>query len=100
MLFELHVLLRTLILPPASPLLVGIAGLLCWRRRPRVGIALCTLCIAGLWALSTPILADALARSVEGYPALDPQHLTASQARAQAIVILSGGFRPNAPEAG
>lgn len=98
--FGLHVLLRTLILPPASPLLVGAAGLLLWRRRPRIGMALCALCIVTLWALSVPILADALARSAEAYPALDPARLTASQARAQAIVILGGGLRGDAPEAG
>lgn len=98
--FGLHLLLRTLILPPASPLLVGAAGLLLCRRRPRLGMALCAVCIVTLWALSVPILADALARSAEDYPALDPAHLTASQARAQAIVILGGGFRSDAPEAG
>jgi uncharacterized SAM-binding protein YcdF (DUF218 family) len=63
-------------------------------------MALCALCIVTLWALSMPILADALARSAEGYPALDPAHLTASHARAQAIVILGGGFRSDAPEVG
>jgi uncharacterized SAM-binding protein YcdF (DUF218 family) len=98
--FGLHVLLHTLILPPASPLLIGVAGLLLWRRRPRIGMALCAACIVTLWALSVPILADALARSAENYPALDPLHLTANQARAQAIVILGGGFRSGAPEAG
>jgi len=98
--FNLHVVLRTLILPPASPLLVGVAGLLLSRRRPRLGLALCAACIGILWALSTPILADALARAAEAYPALDPEHLTPSEARAQAIVILGGGFRRNAPEAG
>ena len=98
--YGIHILLRTLILPPASPLLVGLAGLVLWRRRPRLGVALCTLCILTLWALSTPILADALARAAENYPALDPGHLTLSQARAQAIVILGGGVRRNAPEVG
>jgi uncharacterized SAM-binding protein YcdF (DUF218 family) len=98
--YGLHILLRTLLLPPASPLLVGLAGLVLWRRRPRLGVALCTVCILTLWALSTPILADALACATQNYPALDPAHLTASQARAQAIVILGGGVRRNAPEVG
>jgi uncharacterized SAM-binding protein YcdF (DUF218 family) len=98
--YEMHILLRTLFLPPASPLLIGMAGLLLWRRRPRLGMALCAACIVTLWALSTPILADALARTTENYPALDPAHLTSSQARAQAIVILGGGMRRNAPEVG
>jgi uncharacterized SAM-binding protein YcdF (DUF218 family) len=93
-------MLRSLILPPASPLIVGVAGLALYRRRPRLGLTLCAVCIVTLWALSTPILAHALARSAERYPALDPLHLTADQAGAGAIVVLGAGFRPNAPEAG
>jgi uncharacterized SAM-binding protein YcdF (DUF218 family) len=100
MAYELHILLRTLFLPPASPLLIGMAGLLLWPRRSRLGMALCAVCILALWALSTPLLAYALAHATEDYPALDPAHLTASQARAQAIVILGGGFRRDAPEVG
>jgi uncharacterized SAM-binding protein YcdF (DUF218 family) len=98
--YDLHILLRTLFLPPASPLLIGMAGLVLWRRWPRLGKALCAVCIVTLWVLCTPILADALAHATEDYPALDPAHLTASQARAQAIVILGGGMRRKAPEAG
>jgi uncharacterized SAM-binding protein YcdF (DUF218 family) len=98
--FGLHVFLRALILPPACLLIVGVAGLVCWRRWPRVGFALCAVCVGGLWVLSTPFIADALARSVERYPALDPSRLTPDQARAQAIVILAGGVRRDAPEEG
>jgi uncharacterized SAM-binding protein YcdF (DUF218 family) len=98
--YGLHILLRTLLLPPASPLLIGVAGLILWHRRARLGMALCAVCIVTLWALSTPIVANTLGRATEGYPALDPGHLTASQARAQAIVILGGGVRRNAPEVG
>jgi uncharacterized SAM-binding protein YcdF (DUF218 family) len=100
MAFGLHVLLRTLVLPPASLLILGLVGLACWRRRRRLGFALCALSIGGLWILATPLIADALARSAERYPALDPAHLTPVQARAQAIVILAGGVRHDAPEAG
>lgn len=98
--FAFRALLKTLLLPPAGPLLLGVAGLLFWSRRPRVGFALCAVSIASLWLLSTPIVSDALARATEGYPALDPAHLTLTQARAQAIVILGGGVRRGAPEAG
>jgi uncharacterized SAM-binding protein YcdF (DUF218 family) len=100
MAYGLHVLLRTLFLPPASLLLIGIAGLVLWRRLPRLGVALCAVCIVTLWVLSTPIIADALAHAMEDYPALDPAHLTVIQARAQAIVILGGGVRRDAPEVG
>ncbi len=87
-------------MPPASSLLLAVAGLLFWPRRPRLGVALCATGILSLWLLATPVLADALARAAEGYPPLDPLHLTTAQSRAQAIVILGGGVRPNAPEAG
>lgn len=100
MLFGLRVALRGLLLPPGGPLLIGIAGLLLLRRRPRLGFSLCAVSIIGLWLLSTPLIADNLARAAEGYPAVDPAHLAALQKQAGAIVILSGGFRRNAPEAG
>ena len=99
-LFGLRILLRGLFLPPAGPLLIGLAGLLFWRRRPRVGFALCAAGIVSLWLLATPFVADAIAYSTENYPALDPAHLTPTQAQARAIVILGGGFRHNAPEVG
>lgn len=81
-------------------MLLGVAGLLLARRRPRLGYSLCAIAIASLWLLSTPFIADALARSAEGYPALDPHHLTPSQSAARAIVILGGGVRRDAPEVG
>jgi len=97
---ELRIFLKALLLPPGGPLLIGVAGLLIWARRPRLGLALCAVSIGSLWLLSMPIVSDALTRATEGYPALDPTHLTETQARAQAIVILGGGVRRGAPEVG
>jgi uncharacterized SAM-binding protein YcdF (DUF218 family) len=99
-LFWLRVIARGLILPPAFPLLIAFAGLLLWRRRPRLGFVLCAIGVGSLWLLATPFVADAIARSAENYPALDAAHLTPAQADARAIVILGGGFRHNAPEVG
>jgi uncharacterized SAM-binding protein YcdF (DUF218 family) len=97
---ELRILVKDLALPPAGPLIIGVLGLLLCLRRPRIGFLLCTAAIGGLWLLATPIVADALARAMESYPALDPTHLTAAQSEAQAIVILGGGVRRGAPEVG
>ena len=97
---ELRIFLKALLLPPGGPLLIGVAGLLIWTRRPRLGLALCAVSIGSLWLLAMPIVSDALTRATEGYPALDPTHLTETQARAQAIVILGGGVRRSAPEVG
>jgi uncharacterized SAM-binding protein YcdF (DUF218 family) len=95
MIFELRVLLRTLILPPACLLLLGIAGLLLAHRHRRTGHALIALCLVTLWILATPVIADGLERMAAPYPPLDLSHPTA----ARAIVILGGGgYRAYAPE--
>ncbi len=97
MIFQLRILLRTLILPPACLLIIGVLGLLlAWRHR-RLGMALIAASLAALWLLSTPIIADGLERMADHYPALDLSHPIA----AQAIVILGGGgYREHAPEYG
>ncbi|MFZ0499041.1 MAG: YdcF family protein [Steroidobacteraceae bacterium] len=97
MIFELRILLRTLILPPACLLILGVLGLLlAWRYR-RLGMALAAVSLAALWLLATPVIADALERMTDHYPALDLAHPVA----AQAIAILGGGgYRRYAPEYG
>jgi uncharacterized SAM-binding protein YcdF (DUF218 family) len=97
---ELRILVKDLVLPPAGPLIIGVVGLLICLRRARLGFFLCAVAIGALWLLATPIVADALTRAMESYPALDPTHLTAAQSEAQAIVILGGGVRRGAPEVG
>ncbi len=99
-LLALRIIFRDLAMPPASLLLIGLVGLILWRRRPRLAFAFCSISIVSLWLLSTPWVADAIGRSAEDYPALDPAHLTPTQAEARAIVILGGGFRHDAPEVG
>ncbi len=91
-------LLKNLVLPPTGPLILALAGLV-WiasARRRGPALALCAVGVLLLWAFSTPIVADVLMRSAERYPALD---LT-KPVQAQAIVILAGGVRLNAPEYG
>jgi uncharacterized SAM-binding protein YcdF (DUF218 family) len=90
-------LLRVLILPPAGPLLLAIIGALLLRRRPRLGRVLLVAGLGSLWLLSLPVVADALTRMAQRYPALDLSQAT----QAQAIVILGGGGqRAFAPEYG
>lgn len=91
-------LLRNLVLPPTGPLILALAGLI-WAMsasRRRLALALCTVGVLLLWAFSIPIVADVLMRSVERYPALD----LSKPVQAQAVVILGGGVRPDAPEDG
>jgi uncharacterized SAM-binding protein YcdF (DUF218 family) len=102
MLITLKFALRGLVLPPAGPLLL--AGLGTWllaRRRTgeaarKTALALVVVSLAALWLLSTPVVAEALTRLAERYPALDP----GAPVRGQAIVILSGGAARVAPEYG
>jgi uncharacterized SAM-binding protein YcdF (DUF218 family) len=97
MIFELRILIRTLVLPPACLLLLGFAGLLLARRHRRLGVSLAAIALAALWLLSTPIIARGLEKMASRYPALD----LSSPVNAQAIVILGGGgYRKLAPEFG
>jgi uncharacterized SAM-binding protein YcdF (DUF218 family) len=97
----LKTLLRTLVLPPAGPLLLAVVGAFlvsrprASARARRAGVTLLALGLGALWLLATPVLADRLARAAEREPVLD---LTRA-GDAQAIVILSGGSaRTAAPE--
>ena len=104
MFVSLKMLLRTLLLPPGSLLLVAITG--AWLlarhgagRARRLGVTLLALGLGGLWLLSVPAVADLLLRAADRVPALDPAR--AADAQAQAIVILAGGgTRHSAPEYG
>jgi uncharacterized SAM-binding protein YcdF (DUF218 family) len=102
MFFLLKRLSKTLLLPPAGPLLLAALGVWLVLRRGAGPAArragwLCILTgLATLWVLATPVVADALTRIAERYPALDP----AQPLRAQAIVILAGGEARTAPEYG
>jgi uncharacterized SAM-binding protein YcdF (DUF218 family) len=89
--------LKNLILPPASLLLLALAGVLLLRRAPRLGRALILVAIASIWLLATPIVADQITVWTEHYPPLNLNQSTG----AQAIVILGGGGqRALAPEYG
>lgn len=94
-LFAVRSLLKALVLPPAGPLLVAIAGLVIARRHPRAGRALAWTGTAALLLLSLPLVAGWLTLPFDR-PAFTP----AATQGAQAIVILGGGTRRAAPEYG
>ena len=89
-------ILKALLLPPAGPLLIALVGVVVWGRRPRVGRTLAAFGVLSLLLLSIPAVAWLLLRAVETSPPLD----LATAKTAQAIVILGGGTRRNAPEYG
>jgi uncharacterized SAM-binding protein YcdF (DUF218 family) len=95
-LYYLRKVLGALVLPPNGPLIVAFAGLLLLGRRPRLGRALAWLGLTSLLVLSMPAVSDALHATLDQYPPLD----LAKARNAQALVILGGGIRGDAPEYG
>ena len=94
-LLHLKTLLKELILPPASPLILALLGWVLLKTRPRLARIFLAVGLVSLWLLSTPIVADSLTGLVELYPPVDLRQA----ADAQAIVILGGGGeRALAPE--
>lgn len=85
--------LSDLVLPPTSLIALSLLGLLLLRRRRALGIALIGASQLALLVLSLPIVAIALARSLEP-PPVQPAALK----DAEAIVILGGGRNRGAPE--
>src|SRR5579859_7270222 len=79
-------LLKHLLLPPGSMLLVLLGGLVFSRRRGSAGWCVALACCLGLLVLAMPLGCALLARMVEIYPPLPAALLASGQA--EAIVIL------------
>jgi uncharacterized SAM-binding protein YcdF (DUF218 family) len=92
----LKALAKTLVLPPTGPLLLALAGLSMRRRFPRTGSTAAWTGLVTLLLLSMPIVAGLLVRGLGESPLFDPTQASS----AQAIVVLGGGTRRNAPEYG
>jgi uncharacterized SAM-binding protein YcdF (DUF218 family) len=82
------------LLPPLNLLLLGAAGFLLLKRRPRLGKGLLASSLAGLLLLSTPLVAGKFLDS------LVPPYHPLSGKEADAIVILGGGRIRNSVEYG
>lgn len=94
---EFKPLLAALVLPPAGPLLLLLLGLLLslWKRG--TGLLLACVGLVFAWALSTNVMAIALAHGLLADVAtVQPQQLQP----VQAIVVLGGGVLPSATEYG
>ncbi len=87
-------MLRSLVLPPASLLILAFVGLLLSRRHRRLGNALIATSLGLIWLGSLPVVADWLQRQAERYPPLD----LSKPVNAQAVVVLAGGSVRMAPE--
>src|SRR5450755_2236417 len=87
---------KALVLPPTGPLLLALAGLSMRRRFPRTGSVASWAGVLVLLVLSIPAVSALLVGVLGESPVFDP----AKASSAQAIVVLGGGTRRNAPEYG
>jgi len=93
---ELTRIIESLVLPPGSLILLGLLGLIFFKRY--LGKAFIFLSLLGFYLLSTPYISDSLMSGLEVYPALTIKQ--AKQSGAQAIVVLGAGRYMDAPEYG
>jgi uncharacterized SAM-binding protein YcdF (DUF218 family) len=89
-------LLAAFLLPPLSLLLIGVAGLLLWHKRPQFARLLVAVSVALLWLCATPYVAEGLLHRLETTPPLTDT----KGEQADAIVVLGGGTYFRAPEYG
>jgi len=97
---EIKAIVAALLLPPASPLLLGVVGLLCWRLK--LGRWLLASALLALWLLSCNAVAVWLAQRVlPQVSVLAPAQQAQLRATGvQAIVVLGGGMQAVSPEYG
>ena len=91
----MHELLKAVILPPASVLIIALIGQLFWART-KAGRWVVTASLVGLYLLSTPMIGDTLLATLEVFPPLPaegPLPRDAQAPNAQAIVILGADSR-------
>lgn len=87
-------LLAAFLLPPLNLLLIALAGLLLWNKRPRTARILLGSAFLLLWLFSTPFLSQSLLHTLEG----SPLKLDEKSRLADAIIVLGGGSYSHAPE--
>jgi len=87
-------MISAFLLPPLNCLVLGGAGVMLLRRKPRSGKFLVSAALVLLYLFSTPFFAESLLQAFEPAP-LTPD---AEVERAQAIVVLGGGTYFHAPE--
>lgn len=93
----LKALFKLLVLPPNGPLLAIIIGLVVARWRPLVGRTLALIGASALLLLSIPAVGDMIVSLL--HPPRTPFKVEDAR-EAQAIVIIGGGVRRDAPEYG
>ena len=95
---DMHLIyvLKGLLLPPTSLLLLALVGLAINSKHRSLSIKLMSIAIGLLLLLSLPLVANYLMGTQEQYQALEEAEVLASNA--QIVVVLGGGSRANAYE--
>jgi uncharacterized SAM-binding protein YcdF (DUF218 family) len=93
---SLFTLVKALVLPPGLQALIGLAGLLLYRRAPRLALTVIALTVASIWILAMPAAAGWIAGPLETHPPFRQAELR--ERPAEAIVVLGGGAYQDAPE--
>lgn len=88
--------IKTLLLPLSSLLVIGVSGLYLLDQNRNFAVMLISFSFLTLWLLSLPLVTRYLAATQEIYPPLNNKAL--ENFSAQAIVILGGGLRKPAVE--
>lgn len=95
MIDAVEAVLKAMVLPPACLFLLFGAGLLAWRRRPRLGKILCGASVGLLYFLCTGVGSWLLVHPLES---LEPVLPAGPLPQAQAIVVLTAGRIRSSPE--
>lgn len=93
-------LLKNIVIPPTSLLLLLLIAWLGWRRWPRFSRALLGVSLLSLWVLSLPVVGGGMLGLLEADYQPVSETAPAQLARAQAIVVLGGGRNPDTREYG
>ncbi len=89
-------IIKTLLLPLASLLIISLSGVMLIQCHPCIATRLLYFALGTLLLLSLPIVSQYLAATHEVYPPLNKA--AQKDFNAQAIVVLGGGLREPAPE--
>jgi uncharacterized SAM-binding protein YcdF (DUF218 family) len=94
--FWWRALAKTLVLPPAAPIAIALAGFVLMVRRRRAGRLVAMAGVLLLALLAMPAIGALLLKAVDISPPFDPSRVDG----ARAIVIIGGGVRRDAAEYG
>jgi uncharacterized SAM-binding protein YcdF (DUF218 family) len=92
--------IKNLLLPPGIFLLLLLFAWWLRHARPRLSRALFVIGLAGMWAMSLPIVVQWSAKGIENIPPLPQDQWATLAQRADAIVILGSGRERNDPSWG